>query len=190
MFIHVLRYIQDCKSTYKCLRALVQIQTTVLQLLQLKGFVNTLWSEVAVGQTLLSVSTQAGLQLLNVGQTLSSISSQAGLQVLNVLVALTLSPRSFNYDTAHGRVCRTLGHWHCGLETFILGWRIRTHAQSSITACSIGQSATTYTTVAIWNVVELQDYFSICKVNKRCKLVNGFQYVPPVHFFLVPLGWE
>ena len=79
--------------------------------------------------------------IVAVGQNLRSISSQAGLQLLNVLVTLTLSHRSFNNDTDHGRVWITLGDWHCGLETFMLGPRFRTHAQSSNTACSTGQSA-------------------------------------------------
>ena len=43
-------------------------------------------------------------EVVAVGQNLRSISSQAGLQLLNVLVTLTLSHRSFNYDTDHGRV--------------------------------------------------------------------------------------
>ena len=41
-------------------------------------------------------------EVVAVGQNLLSISSQAGLQLLNVLVTLTLSHRSFNYDTDHG----------------------------------------------------------------------------------------
>ena len=40
-------------------------------------------------------------EVVAVGQTLRSISSQAGLQLLNVLVILTLSQSSFNYDTDH-----------------------------------------------------------------------------------------
>ena len=75
-----------------------------------------------------------------VGQDLPSISSQAGLQLQNVLVTLTLSHRSFKDDTDHGRVWITLGDWHCVLETFMLGSRSET-MQSSITACSTGQSA-------------------------------------------------
>ena len=43
-------------------------------------------------------------EVVAVGQNLRPISSQAGLQLLNVLVTLTLSHRSFNYDTDHGRV--------------------------------------------------------------------------------------
>ena len=41
-------------------------------------------------------------EVVAVGRNLRSISSQAGLQLLNVLVTLTLSHRSFNYDTDHG----------------------------------------------------------------------------------------
>ena len=48
-------------------------------------------------------------EVVAVWQTLRSISSQAGLQLLNVLVVLTLSQSSFNYDTDHERVWRTLG---------------------------------------------------------------------------------
>ena len=65
---------------------------------------------------------------------------QVGLQLMNVLVTLILSHRSFNYDTDHGRVWITLGDWHCGLKTFMLGSRSEP-MQSSITACSTGQSA-------------------------------------------------
>ena len=79
-------------------------------------------------------------EVVAVGQNLWSISSQAGLQLLNVLVILTLSHRSFNYDTDHGRVWITLGDLYCGLETFMLGSRSEP-MQSSITACSTGQSA-------------------------------------------------
>ena len=46
---------------------------------------NVKWSEVAVA----------------VGKTMRSISSQAGLQLMNVFVILTLSKSSFNYDTDH-----------------------------------------------------------------------------------------
>ena len=42
------------------------------------------------------------VEVVAVGQNLRSISSQAGLQLLNVLVILTLSHRSFNYNTDHG----------------------------------------------------------------------------------------
>ena len=79
-------------------------------------------------------------EIAAVGQNLRSISSQAGLQLLNVLVTLILSHRSFNYDTYHGRVWITLCDWHCGLENFMLGSRSEP-MQSSITACSTGQSA-------------------------------------------------
>ena len=79
-------------------------------------------------------------EVLAVGHNLLSISSQAGLQLLTVLVTLTLSHRSFNYDTGHGRVWLTLGDWHCGLETFMLGSRYEP-MQSNIIACSTGQSA-------------------------------------------------
>ena len=79
-------------------------------------------------------------EVIAAGQNLRSISIQAGLQLLNVLVTLTMSHRSFNYDTDHGRVWTTLGDWHCGLETFMLGSRSEP-MQSSITACSTGQSA-------------------------------------------------
>ena len=41
-------------------------------------------------------------EVVAVGQTLRSISSQAGLQLLSVLVTLMLSLRSFSYDTDHG----------------------------------------------------------------------------------------
>ena len=43
-------------------------------------------------------------EIVVVGQTLRFISSQACQQLLNVLVTRTLSPRTFNYDTYHGRV--------------------------------------------------------------------------------------
>ena len=79
-------------------------------------------------------------EVVAVGQNLRSISTQAGLELLNVLVTLTLSHRSFNYDTDHGRVWITLGDRHCGLETFMLGSRSEP-MQSNITACSTGQSA-------------------------------------------------
>ena len=79
-------------------------------------------------------------EVVAVGQNLRSISSQAGLKLLNVLVTLTLSHRSFNYDTGHMRVWMTLGDWHCGLETFMLGSRSEP-MQSNITASSTDQSA-------------------------------------------------
>ena len=79
-------------------------------------------------------------EVVAVWQNLRFIFSQAGLQLLNVLVTLTLSHRSFNYDTDHGSVWITLGDWHCGLETFMLGSRSEP-MQSSITACSTDQSA-------------------------------------------------
>ena len=79
-------------------------------------------------------------EVVAVGQNLRSISSQGGLQLLNVLVTLTLSHRSFNYDTDQTKVWITLGHWHCGLETFMLGPGSEP-MQSSITARSTGQSA-------------------------------------------------
>ena len=53
-------------------------------------------------------------EIVAVGQSLRSISSQAGLQLLNVWVILTPSQSSFNYDTDHGRVWRMLGEWHYG----------------------------------------------------------------------------
>ena len=88
-----------------------------------------------------SVAVKWRSEAVPVGQNLRSISSQTGLQLLIVLVTLTLSHRSFNYDTDHGTVWITLGDWHYGIETFMLGSRFRTHAQSSNTACSTGQSA-------------------------------------------------
>ena len=103
--------------------------------------------QTGIGHFLLSTSlwscTHSYLkwsEVVAVGQNLRSISSQAGLQLLNVLVTLTLSHRSFNYDTDYGRVWIKLGDWHCGLETFMLGPR-SDRLQSSITACSTGQSA-------------------------------------------------
>ena len=39
-----------------------------------------------------------------------------------------VSQSSFNYDTDHERVWRSLGDWPCVLETFILGSKMRTHA--------------------------------------------------------------
>ena len=89
-------------------------------------------------------------EVVAVGQNMRSISSRAGLQLLNVLVTLTLSHWSFNYDADHGRVWITLGDWHCGLETFMLGSRFRTHAQSIATLHAPQVRAlTTYTTLAI-----------------------------------------
>ena len=87
-------------------------------------------------------------EVVAVVQNLRSISSQAGLQLLNVLVTLTLSHRSFNYDTDHGRVWITLGGWHCGLET--LCWD-RDPNPCSLTSLHAPQvrALTTYTTVAM-----------------------------------------
>ena len=73
-------------------------------------------------------------EVVAVGQTLWSISSQAGLQFLNVLVILMLSQSSFNYDTDQEIVWRSLGDWHCGLETFILGSSMRIHASLASSA--------------------------------------------------------
>ena len=56
------------------------------------------------GDALLTSSRKLGREVVAVGQNLRTISSQAGLQLLNVLVTLTLSHRSFNYDTDHERV--------------------------------------------------------------------------------------
>ena len=81
------------------------------------------------------------VKLSSSGRTeLRSIFIQDGVQLLNVLVTLTLSHRSFTYDTDHERVWITLGDWHCGLETFMLGSRSKP-MQSNITSCSTGQRA-------------------------------------------------
>ena len=106
------------------------------------NFMVSMWMEMIAicHRSLTSNREMWSSEVVAVGQNLRSISSQAGLQLLNVFVTLTLSHRSFNYDTDQGRVWITLGDWHCGLETFMLGSRFRTHAQSSNTACSTGQS--------------------------------------------------
>ena len=88
-------------------------------------------------------------EVVAVGQTLRPISSQAGLQLLNVLVILKLSQSSFNYDTDHERVGRTLGDWHCGLGTFMLGSRMLTHASLASLHAPQVRALTTYTTVAM-----------------------------------------
>ena len=52
----------------------------------------------------LRVTTGRSEEVVGVGQNLRFISSQAGLQLLNVLVTLPLYHRSFNYHTDHGKV--------------------------------------------------------------------------------------
>ena len=84
-------------------------------------------------------------EVVAVWQILLFVSSQAGLELLNALVILTLSQSSFNYDTDHGRVWRTLGDWHRCLETFILWSRIRTHASLASLHAPHVRALTTYT---------------------------------------------
>ena len=67
------------------------------------------------------------------------------------LVALTLSSSIFYYETDHRKCEITLGGWHYGLRLFKLGRLLRTGFEPwslAWLACSTGQSATTYTTVA------------------------------------------
>ena len=87
-------------------------------------------------------------EVVVVGQTLRSISNQADLQLLNVLVILTLSQSSFNYDTDHERLWRTLGDRHCGLVTFILWSTMQTHASLASLHASQVRALTIYNTVS------------------------------------------
>ena len=71
---------------------------------------------------------------------------------LNVfLVTLTLSSSTFYYETDHRKCEITLGGWPCGLRLFKLGRPLHKGFEPrslAWLACSTGQSATTYTTVA------------------------------------------
>ena len=88
------------------------------------------------------------------GQTFRYISSQADLRLCQCFFYgyPYAASSAFNYETDH-RMCEmTLGGWHCGLRHFKLGCPLHTGFEPmslAWLACSTGQSATTFTTVAV-----------------------------------------
>ena len=67
---------------------------------------------------------------------------------------------TFYFETDHRECEMTLGGWHCGLRLFKLGRLLHTGFEPrslAWLACSTGQSATTYTTVAA-GPYESQEY--------------------------------
>ena len=93
-------------------------------------------------------------EVVVVREILRFISSQAGLQLFECFF---FSYRytvfsTFYYETDHRKCEMTLGGWHCGLRLFKLGRPLHKGFEPrslAWLACSIGQSATTYTTVAV-----------------------------------------
>ena len=70
-------------------------------------------------------------------------------------VILTLFFSTFYYETDHRKCEITLGGWHCGLRLFKLGRPLHTGFEPrslSRFACSTGQRATIYNTVAVFEI--------------------------------------
>ena len=107
-----------------------------------RGFGFFMW-RLTLACSVLLLSAEYSSNVRGLARNLSDLAvalSEYDILLCSETLVSDMSHRSFNYDTDNRREWIMLGDRHWGLETFLPGSRSKP-MQSSITACSTGQSA-------------------------------------------------